>query len=360
MTPREIPRPVAGLLTASLLVAATLAAGVAAVADEPAVLQPDPQIEDGCESQGGTDQDVNVTDVDALIVDPDGGDLILRLCSNPNEETFRRAAQSSWNGWRVLWTDEQDTAWEVRAWIQEASVRTETEYRQQACRNGQEIGDETGENTGSRPNPNAEEDRWLVLEFTGFARDRFRMDQIVALGGAFNRTTNLERDCSTDWTTADRAPDDGFAGPIPLSTPRADDLNVTPRDGPDRSVEPGGTARYELEVSHGLTVDVDVTINTTAPDGWAADPDLPTLTVVNGTTQEVGLTVDVPDDAPPGDHALEVTATGAVDPGPPGEALAVPLTVTVTEEAGLLPGPGAVAALVAVGVAAALHRSRSS
>lgn len=366
MVSRERSR-VAVALVVAILVGPAVA--VAWPAGSPTILQDEaPVVEDGCESEGASDAEVNVTDVDSLRVRPDDQELILGLCRDPDSDEFRRTAQNGWNGWRVLWTDETGTRWEVRTWVEEAgSLPAQTQFRQQACvgpPNGSrsDIGSGYAERGPGEPypDPSREEDAgWLVLRFPSFALSRYRMEEVHALGGTYERTTNLERDCTTGWMTGDRAPDSGHAGPLPVARLDADELNVTLPAGSNRTVQPGDAVDVGIAVANPLEVEVNVTLNASAPAGWTPALEPPTLTLGPGSTGETGVVVDVPADAAPGDHGIDVTLTAAVDPGEPGEPVTIPLRVTVTEE-GFLPGPGVVVAAAAVGLAVLVRRIRPS
>lgn len=302
------------------------AVGIVAVALVPMALAgsaDDPEIEDGCESAGGPAGEIDTTDIRDVWfeIDPRGEDMAPRIenvvvafCNDPDSQEFRRAALAGWNGWRVAWTDEEGTQWEVRAWIEHANNMPthrslEAPYFQQICRKppGQSwssAGSQTAEYQTSETNPGpeirADEDA-LALGLQGGAGGPQEMTEIHALGGMFEVTTNLVRNCSTGWAdTADRAPDDGFADPIVLvesTVDRGQELLMRVAE-PDSSALLGGEANWTIEVASGIDDPRTVTLAARSSGPVDLTIDDPEIELAGRSNATRNLTATVAADAP--------------------------------------------------------------
>lgn len=315
MHPRNRRRAVALVAAVGLVAVALVPVTLAGTAD-------DPEIEDGCDGAGGPAGEIDTTDIRDVWfeIDPRGEDMAPRLenvvvafCNDPDSQEFRRAAQAGWNGWRISWTDEEGTQWEVRAWVEHPQQlpthrRLEAPYFQEICRKppGQgwsSVGSQTAEYQTSETNPGpeirADEDA-LALGIQGSAGGPQEMTEIHALGGTFEVTTNLVRNCSTGWAdTADRAPDDAEDDPtivlVESTVDRGQRLLMRVAE-PDSSALLGGEANWTIEVASGID-----------------DPRTVTLTA--RSSGPVDLTIEDPeiDLAGPGNATRNLSATLAAD-----------------------------------------------
>lgn len=347
MNPRNRRRAAALVAAVGLVAVALVPMALAGSAD-------DPEIDDECESAGGPAGEIDTTDIRDVWfeIDPRGKDrdpridnVVVAFCNDPDSEEFRRAALAGWNGWRVTWTDEEGTQWEVRAWIEHANNmpthRTlEAPYFQEICRKlpGQSwssVGSQTAEYQTSETNPGPEiraGDDALALGLHGGAGGPREMTGIHALGGMFNLTTNLVRNCSTGWAdTADRAPDDGFADPIVFLAPK-EIPGITLGTPDDHVVVPRGqNASWTVNLTREIPNERDVTLHATADEDLRFAFEERGIELMERAEAATNLTVEVPLDTPMETIPVTVRAEVVNGTGLDRGQVSLQLNVTVIE-----------------------------
>lgn len=320
MAPRPEVRAVAAVVVTVCLLLPTVWGGSAQ----------DPEVaDDPCESSGGPMSDLDATDIRSGWIRHRDDEVVVELCREPDPTTV----EATYQGWQFRWTDGDGAEWEIRAWVEPDETSFGPEFHQITCRTSPE---------GDRGNVGEDQDPFrtgypkldgtrLILNFppAGTQVALARYEQTHILGGEYSRETDpRDRDCFTEFTVADRAPDQGYGDPLTLEAEGTTDAGVVLQVADDdRSVPRNGSGAWSLVLGNEADDprNVTLTARSEAPSDLRLGRRSISLEPEGNAT--VNLTADVPSDAATGGYTVNLTATIA---DPDGDTLR-----TIRRELGL-------------------------